>query len=257
MCPIWPQHQPIVELDATKSRYKRTLTGIRHIGSDVAPLPAGAACDSSSDPVPNARWCRGGVLQKHTISRVADHAGVEVSYGTIKDGVGSGKGCGMAAFPGGKCQEMGLGPCWFGHPPETAYCPHSESATAKQIRWVVEAVQIINAALPPDWKLAISDKPFNDSRNVPLQMEETGEMLVRFDVGGSMYWPGTERDRNNNFVHKGGIVWFDPNPWPYGRATLFGYTDDLDYEQTAVGHPCSRDGSLNGLPRSPGHGFDP
>ena len=79
---------PIVDLDATVNRYKRTLTGIRHIGADVAPLPAGTSCDGSGeDPVPSARWCDD-PLPNHALSSVGDHGGVAVSHGRIKDGVG-------------------------------------------------------------------------------------------------------------------------------------------------------------------------
>ena len=77
------RHMPVVDLDATRDRHRRILTGIRHVGADVAPLPAGTACDdSATNPVSNARWC-GQPPRDHALQHVADHAGAAVSHGRI------------------------------------------------------------------------------------------------------------------------------------------------------------------------------
>ena len=53
---------PVVDLDTGQDRYRRILSGVRHVGADVAP--------SGSLPV------------------VAAHGDTAVSYGTVRDGVG-------------------------------------------------------------------------------------------------------------------------------------------------------------------------
>ena len=81
-------HMPVVDLDATVDRYERMLTGIRHIGADVAPLPAGSSCDMSGEnTVANARWCDV-PLPYRTLRRIGNHGDVMVSHGRLRDGVG-------------------------------------------------------------------------------------------------------------------------------------------------------------------------
>ena len=118
------QHMPVVDLDATRDRYKRTLNGIRHIGADVAPLPAGTSCDSSGEaPVPGARWC-GAPTPRHHLPRAADHAGVAVSYGRIRDGVGRDKVIAWLQENAIAAQEWGSGFPGLGDPYGTAHRAH-------------------------------------------------------------------------------------------------------------------------------------
>ena len=229
-------HMPIVDLDATVNRYKRTFTGIRHIGADVAPLPAGTSCGGSGeDPVPNARWCDD-PLPNHALSSVGDHGGVAVSHGRIKDGVGRDQVVAWlkeAAIVG---QERGVG----GLPihPEPLTLKIIKGASDEQTGWVVEAVRIINAALPHGRKITISDEPAPVSPIPTFWSLPEGEIHVRFDSGHNhTYWPMIDtREGNDGRSHIGGIVWMNPNIWPYGRAALaYGEEFELDRKQSAVG----------------------
>ncbi len=64
---------PVVDLDTARYVERRTLSGIRHVGADTAPLPAGTTCDRSGvdrfgqpATVPSARWCES-PLPDHTL----------------------------------------------------------------------------------------------------------------------------------------------------------------------------------------------
>lgn len=225
------QHMPVVDLDATTDRYERTLTGVRHIGADVAPLPAGTNCNSSGDnPVLNARWC-GTPTPRHNLPRAADHAGVTVSYGKIRDGVGKDQVVAWLREHAIATEEWIPGLL-------TGLQVHTdpltvrivENATDEQREWVLEAVQAINASLPHEWKLSISDEP------VPLLAIRSsasvadGEIHVRFDSGHNHHFALAVEGG----VLIGGMVIMNPSMWPYGRAAL-AYGPELDRRQTAVG----------------------
>ncbi len=228
-------NMPIVDLDATANRHKRMLTGVRHIGADVAPLPAGTSCDSSSDnPVPGARWC-GDPAPRHLLPRAADHDGVAVTHGRIRDGVGRDKVIEWLREHAVRGESWGSGFPGLPIHSEPLTVRIAERATDRQAGWVVDAVRAINAALPSEWKLTIGEERAPDSRDERLVLP-VGEVHVRFDaVGNSNYWLTTSWTEKGELSHDGGIVWIDRDIAPHGDPNLFGLTDELDYEQAAVG----------------------
>ena len=224
---------PVVDLDATVNRYKRTLTGIRHIGADVAPLPAGTSCDMSGEnPVASARWCAD-PLPNHSLRHVANHDGVEVSHGRIRDGVGREKVVEWLKIQAIGAQEW-IRDGFSGLPIPTK--PRTlrivEGASKEQVGWVVEATRIINAALPHEWKITISDDP---GPLTPMWPVPKGETHIRFDsASNNTYWVGANRREDGTRAHDGGTIWMNPDIAPRGRMVL-NQADDVDREQTALG----------------------
>ena len=224
---------PVVDLDATVNRYKRTLTGIRHIGPDVAPLPAGTRCDMSGEnPIASARWCDD-PLPNHALPRVADHDGVEVSHGRVRDGVGREKVVEWLKLHAIAAQEwIRDGFSGLATPANPRTLRIVEGASKEQVGWVVEATRIINAALPHEWKIAISDDP---GSLTPMWPVPEGEIHIRFDsASNNTYWVGADRSEDGTRVHRGGTIWMNPDIAPRGRMVL-NQADDIDREQTALG----------------------
>ena len=128
------------------------LGGRVHVGADVAP-PAGAL-------LPSAR-----------------HGAAAVSYGTVEDGVGAeelrayleadASSLTNEQYPDGYTRRFGA------RPPVVRV---AEGATAELIGETVRAVQLINASLPHDWRLRVSDDPGPDDLFRPAD----GEILVEF-----------------------------------------------------------------------------
>lgn len=230
-------HMPVVDLDTAVNRDKRTLSGIRHIGPDVAPLPAGTRCDGSgADAVRNARWCAD-PLPDHTLNRIGKHGEATVFHGMIKDGVGREKVVEWLRELARNAQEWGQGFPGLPIHPKPLTVRIAKEATEKQAGYALDAVRIINAALPIEWKLTISDEPARGGRDSPPEWPvPAGEVHIRFDLAGASgsYWPGLERE-NNYLVHTGGLLWMSRDIYPYGASRLFGSATELDYEQTNVG----------------------
>ena len=92
--------------------------------------------------------------------------------------------------------------------------------------------------MPHEWKITISDEPAPVSPIPTFRSFPEGEIYVRFDSGHNhTYWPQIDtREGNDGCSHIGGIVWINPNIWPYGRAALaYGEEFELDRKQSAVG----------------------
>lgn len=232
------QHMPVVDLDATRDRYERMLTGIRHIGADVAPLPGGTSCDvSGNDPVPNARWC-GAPSRDHALPRVAEHSGVAVSYGRIRDGVGRDAVIAWLREHAIAAEEWVPG-LLKGLPihPEPLTVRIVENATDEQRHWVIEAVRIINGSLPHEWKLSISGEPVPVLPIPTFRTMPAGEVHVRFDSTHNHHFsPKTGREEGGRQVLVGGLVFMNPNIWTkgvhhWGRDM----ESELDRRQNAVG----------------------
>ena len=275
-------HMPVVDLDTAVNRDKRTLNGIRHIGPDVAPLPAGTTCDRTGvdrfgqpATVSNARWCEV-PLPDHTLNRIGQHGKATVFHGTIKDGVGREKVVAWLQELARKAQ----GRRFPGLPihPKPLTVRIAEGTTEKQAEYVLTAVQVVNASLPIEWKLTISDEPARGGRDSPPEWPvPAGEVHVRFDAAADSgrYSLSTGRD-GSSLVHTGGLIWMSRDIYPYGASRLFGTATELDYEQTNVGilvhellhamgflgHPdmvsiLSYDEELSGWAGLPGHAIYP
>ena len=140
-------------------------------------------------PVPNARWC-GTPSTDHALPRVADHAGVEVSYGRIRDGVGSKDRVVAWLREHAIAAEEWMPGVLTGLPihPESLTVRIVENATDEQRGWVVEAVRVINASLPHEWKLSISDRPVPLTAIRSMSSVANGEVHVRFDSGHNHHY---------------------------------------------------------------------
>ena len=228
---------PVVDLDTAGLVELRTLSGIRHIGSDVAPLPAGTTCDRSGRlnqfgqpaPVPNARWCES-PLPVHSLPTVAQHGAVAVSHGRIRDGVGRAQVVAWLRENAVAAQEWipGLLPGLPVHDePLTVHI--YDGTTDKQAGYVVDAVRIINAALPREWELTISEE-----RTPELAVADipAGEAHVGFNRT-----PDTGRFnltiKDGEFT--GGRLLIHSDLDPYAAASTLPTATDLDYQQTNVG----------------------
>ena len=180
------RQMPVVDLDTAALVERRVLSGVRHIGSDVAPLPAGTTCDRSLVDhhgrlalVPNARWCEN-PPPNHTLRAVGRHGDVAVSHGRIKDGVGRQEVIEFLQANAVAAQEWSSG--------NLRGLPiHSEPLTVrifegtndKQAGYVMEAARIVNAALPQEWKLTLAGgrTPEVEAMDVP-----PGEVHVGFNL---------------------------------------------------------------------------
>lgn len=118
---------PIVDLDTGQDRYQRILSGIRHVGADVAPTGA--------------------------LSSTRLHDGVPVSHGRLKDGVGRDRVVAWLQEHLSAAQEWGSG---FPGLPIHASIPVVrvlEGTSAKDTDRLARAIGFVNTALPPDRKL--------------------------------------------------------------------------------------------------------
>ena len=230
-------HMPVVDLDTAVNRDKRTLSGIRHIGPDVAPLPAGTRCDGSgADAVRNARWCAD-PLPDHTLNRIGKHGEATVFHGTIKDGVGREKVVEWLRELARNAQEWGPGFPGLPIHPKPLTVRIAEGTTETQAEYVRTAVRIVNASLPHEWRLAISNEWAQGGRDAPPTWPvPAGEVHVRFDAAADSgrYSLSTEWD-GSSLVHTSGLIWMSRDIYPYGASRLFGSADELDYEQSSVG----------------------
>ena len=133
---------PIVDLDTGQDSLRRTLSGIRHVGADVA--PAGS------------------------LPQIANHDGVAVLRGTRRDGVGRAQVLEWLKFHAEEAQQF-LYPGLPIHstqerrgiyddthvvlPPGMPVVRLVEGTSEEYENLVVRAMQAINAALPPAWRL--------------------------------------------------------------------------------------------------------
>ena len=234
---VLARQMPVVDLDTAGLVEMRTLSGIRHVGSDVAPLPAGTTCDRTGRvdqfgqpaPVPNARWCES-PLPDHTLPRVAQHGDVAVSHGRIRDGVGRAQVVAWLKENAVAAQKWvaGLLPGLPIHDePLTVHI--YEGTTDKQAGYVNDAVRIINAALPREWELTISEE-----RTPELAVADipAGEVHVGFNLTpDSGRFTLTIKDG----AFTGGRLLILSDLPPYGARSAIATATELDYQQTNVG----------------------
>ena len=227
---------PVVDLDTARYVERRTLSGIRHVGADTAPLPAGTTCDRSGvdrfgqpATVPSARWCES-PLPDHTLPGVAQHGTVAVSYGRIKDGVGRDRVIAFLKENAVASQEWvpGLLPgLTIRSEPLTVRM--FEGTTEKQAGYVIDAIRIINAALPREWKLTLSDER---TPEVAVADIPAGEVHVGFNlVPDSGRFNLTIRDG----AFTGGRLLIRSDLPPYGAQSAVATATEHDYHQTNVG----------------------
>ena len=137
---------PVVDLDTGRDDLQRNLSGVRHVGADVAPTAA--------------------------LPQITTHDGVAVSRGTLRDGVGRAQ---VVAWLEGNAkagQEWGSGfPGLLIHSAQERRGIYDERAvvvppgmpvvrlvegTSKEHEYLaVRAIQAINAALPRAWHLRL------------------------------------------------------------------------------------------------------
>ena len=128
----------------------------QHIGADVA-----------HDRVPR--------LSKPP--QVGRHGGISVFYGTVRDGVGKRE---LVAYLTADAASLttGLNPEGFirrfGDEPPVVRA--ATGATPDQIKQTVQAVHLINAALPHDWQLRLSD----EAGQAGIYRPPDGEIIVEF-----------------------------------------------------------------------------
>ena len=182
---------PVVDTDTGQDRYQRYLTGIRHVGADVA--PSGALSGSPS------------------------HDGVTVSHGPLRDGVGRDQV--VAWLEQNADHAKSWGPGFPGLPihSKLPVVRIVEGASEKYQNYVVRAVQAINAALPGEWQLQIGD-----DAPVPTSREgiADGEVFVEFAPAedwrpeGQTYaatlHPIVDFDSQNRLYLGAGHIQFDP-----------------------------------------------
>ena len=135
---------PIVDLDTGQHSLQRTLSGIRHVGADVAPTGA--------------------------LSHIATHDGVALSRGTRRDGVGraqvvawlkenaeeaQGWGGGFPGLPIHSARERRgvYDETSVVLPPGMPVVRLVEGTSAEYENLAVRAIRAVNAALPPAWRL--------------------------------------------------------------------------------------------------------
>ena len=135
---------PVVDLDTGQDRLRRNLSGIRHVGADVA--PAGA------------------------LPQVTSHDGAAVSHGTLRDGVGRAQVVAWLKENAEEAQAWGSG--FPGLPihsarerrgiyDDTAVAVRPgmpvvrlvEGTSAEHEALAVRAIQAVNAALPGAWQV--------------------------------------------------------------------------------------------------------
>ena len=209
---------PIVDTDTGQDRYRRHLTGLRHVGADVAPFGALPAAPS--------------------------HNGVSVSHGPLQDGVGRDQVVAWLEQNADSAKSWGSGFAGLPIHPKLPIVRIVEGASEKHRGYVVRAVQAINAALPSEWQLQIGE-----TATVPASTEAIadGEVLIHLAPRGEWiehirqgtpsgstgtYTPIVAYDGQNHLYLRAGIVSFDPsgiwiNPDRGG---------ELDREQNTIGY---------------------
>ena len=167
---------PVVDLDTGQDRYRRILSGVRHVGADVAP--------SGSLPV------------------VAAHGDAAVSYGTVRDGVGRDLVVEWLRENIQAAQERALPfPGLPIHSSEERTGTYDETevtvapglpvvrlvdgTSEEYAAIVVRAIQAVNAALPGDWQLRMGNAvPLPDSWGAAeLQDVADGELVIHMAPG--------------------------------------------------------------------------
>ena len=140
-------HLPVVDLDTEEraDEDRRTLSGLRHVGADVAPTSA--------------------------LPAVATHEVIAVSYGSLRDGVGRDRVVAWlqeqiednwAGFDGlaihSRDERTGRydGRDWT-VPSGLPVVRLIEGTSEEYTEIAVRAIQAINAALPPEWQLRMGD----------------------------------------------------------------------------------------------------
>ena len=195
---------PVVYLDANRAHWdeapdhynRRALNGRWHVGGDVAPKPG------------------------YELPTIRHHAGeTTVSFGRIRDGVGKDK---VVRY----LEQMSMG--WHGEYDTGLYTLDAppvvrlaEGMSHEYRDYIIQAVRIINSALPHGWKMRISDVRF------PAQERDRWEYLLEHRLGraeifvelGIMHHDGsaeysTFADWTRNYPqHTGGHIWIDPIKW--------------------------------------------
>ena len=105
-----------------------------------------------------------------------------------------------------------------------------EGTTVEQAGYVVDAVRIINAALPPEWKLTVSDErtPRLAVRDIPADEVHVGFGL---DVDRGAF----SLTINDNGEFTGGRILMRADQDPYGARSAVATASEHDYYQTHVG----------------------
>lgn len=227
---------PTTYLDASRSRWnRRVLNGSWQVGGDVAPLSGETdGCHAQS----LARRC--GSSSGHELPTIRHHDETAIFYGKIRDGVGKYK---VVQY------LQAMASSWFsGHDAglftlqEPPVVRLADGTSYEHRRYVVRALQIINSALPHEWKIRIDDEPVSVGFRKNGNWPDRGEIIVEFarvpeSESGATFrvhadWTGDE-PRNI-----GGDVLIDPyRAW---KDTLEVHNHELastrlDQEQITVG----------------------
>ena len=198
------QQAPVVHLDANRAHWdevpnhynRRALNGRWHVGGDVAPKP------------------------NYELPTIRHQAGeTAVSHGLIRDGVGRDK---VVRY----LEQMSTG--WWGDYNTGLYTLDAppvvrlaERMSHEYRDYIIQAVRIINSALPHGWRMRISDVRF------PAGERDRWEYLLEHRLGraeifielGIMDHDGsaeytTFADWTRNYPqHTGGHIWIDPIKW--------------------------------------------
>ena len=163
------------------------------------------------------------------VPAVGEHHGVRVAYGRVDDGVGAAH---LIDYLSDDVRQSGGRLAYFGTMPPTIHIV--EGATPEMIDQTVRAVQLINAALPREWRLKVGDvlvsqeivasldEPVPACRglecldapppNTPSRSISRGNILVQFAAGGD--WAGLGGPENDPNIpgraelsYSGGLIW--------------------------------------------------
>ena len=195
---------PIVYLDANRAHWdefpdhynRRALNGRWHVGGDVAPRP------------------------NHELPTIRHHTGeIAVSYGRIRDGVGKDK---VVRY----LKQMSTG--WWGEYDTGLYTLDAPPVVRLAVGmsheyrdYIIQAVQIINSALPYGWRMRISDVRFpageRDRWEHLLEHRlDRAEIFIELGImdhdGSAEYTTFADWTRSYP-QHTGGHIWIDPIKW--------------------------------------------
>lgn len=176
-------------------------------------LPLQRAQDSGNSPIRYVgRELRIGAdvaPRPDTLDHALTHRGVSVSHGTLDDGVGADH---LIAYLTDDTRENAFhrdpnGSIYRFDDPPTVHVP--ADATPAVIDLTVQALQVINAALPRDWQLRLAASP-TSFHFTPGTEPPSAQIVIRFAAYHD--WPPPpEAPRHPDY----------PNQYPQGYAQLF------------------------------------
>ena len=187
-------HAPIVDLDTLEDKYWRTLSGLRHVGANVAPSA--------------------------TLPRSGMHDGVSIFYGTLRDGVGRAQV--LAWLQENVDRALEWGPGFDGLPihPNPPVIRLVEGTSAENTDIAIRAVQAVNSVLPSAHKLRFGTPIALP--NTPDSRDGVGNGEILIHMAPREEWPqeakqGTPTSSAGTYVP---IVAFDERQRMFLRAGI-------------------------------------